>query len=138
MPSPDIFEWSNQIMYMGQDLLNPPSVEGWHSGVEWVNSGSLIKRTNFIAKMLSEAHHPGLRRMIDRVKSEATTPEALVDRCLDLLGPMEVMDKTKAELLAHAALNGDLVWDDDHSAESAQRVAEMMQLIVSTREYMFA
>ncbi len=76
--------------------------------------------------------------MIDRVKSEATTPEALVDRCLDLLGPMEVTDNTRAELLTHAASNGDLVWDDDHTAESAQRVAEMMQLIVSTREYMFA
>ena len=27
--------------YMGQDLLNPPSVEGWHTGKEWINSGSL-------------------------------------------------------------------------------------------------
>ena len=79
-----------------------------------------------------------MRSIIDRVKSEAITPEALVDMCLDLLGPMEVADNTRAELLTHAASKGDLIWDDQYSAESAQRVAEMLQLIVSTREYLFA
>ncbi|MCH7744937.1 MAG: DUF1800 domain-containing protein [Chloroflexi bacterium] len=138
LPSPKLFEWSNQIMYMGQDLLNPPSVEGWHTGVEWINSGSLMKRTNFLAEMVSEAHHPGIRSIIDYVKSEATTPDALVDRCLDILGPIEVADSTRAELLAHAASEGDLVLDDKDSPESARRIAEMLQLIMSTKEYMFA
>ena len=31
-PSPGIGEMSRQPSYMGQDLLNPPSVEGWHTG----------------------------------------------------------------------------------------------------------
>ena len=38
-----------QPTYMGQDLLNPPSVEGWHTGKEWINSGSLMSRINFTA-----------------------------------------------------------------------------------------
>ncbi len=138
LPSPKLFEWSNQIMYMGQDLLNPPSVEGWHTGVEWINSGSLMKRTNFLAEMVSETHHPGVRSIINHVKSEATTPEALVDRCLDILGPIEVADNTRAELLAHAASEGDLVRDDGDGSDSARRIAEMLQLIMSTKEYMFA
>lgn len=134
--SPQIFDHSNQIRYMGQDLLNPPSVEGWHSGVEWINSGSLINRTNFVAEMLSESYHPGVSNIIDRVKSEATTPQEFVDRCLDLLGPIEVGDVTMTELLAHADSGGNLGGDDDST--SSQRVAEMLQLIVATREYMFA
>src|SRR5262249_45820882 len=39
---PGYGELSMQPSYMGQDLLNPPSVEGWHTGQEWINSGSLM------------------------------------------------------------------------------------------------
>ena len=138
-PGPDIFNWSNQIMYMGQDLLNPPSVEGWHSGVEWVNSGALIKRTNFVAEMMSETKHQGVRDIIEHVRQNATTPETLVEECLDYLGPIEVTEGTMAELLKQANSEGDLVWNGPAStADSERRVAEMLQLIVSTREYMFA
>ncbi len=48
-PSPGIGELSMQPSYLGQDLLNPPSVEGWHTGSEWINSGSLMSRINFVA-----------------------------------------------------------------------------------------
>ena len=97
-----------------------------------------MKRNNCRAEMVSEAHQPGISSIIDYVKSEATTPDALVDRCLDILGPIEVADSTRAELLAHAASEGDLVLDDKDGSESARRIAEMLQLIMSTKEYMFA
>ena len=139
LPTPNSFDWSNQIMYMGQELLNPPSVEGWHYGAEWVTSGSLIARTNFVVEMLGETDRPGVRSIIDRVRKGASTPEALVDTCLDLLGPIEVGVDSRDELLGHATTEGDLSWTDaDDSAESERRVAEMLQLIASTREYMFA
>ena len=139
LPSPSSFDWSNQIMYMGQDLLNPPSVEGWHYGAEWVNSGALMTRTNFVAGMLGETDRPGVRSIIDRVRKGGSTPEELLDACLDLLGPVEVGASTREELLGHASAKGELSWNgDDESAESDQRVAEMLQLIASTREYMFA
>ena len=32
IPKPGYGELSMQPSYMGQDLLNPPSVEGWHTG----------------------------------------------------------------------------------------------------------
>ena len=135
LPSPNSFEWSNQIMYMGQDLLNPPSVEGWHYGPEWVNSGLLMTRTNFVADMLSETGRPGVRTIIDRVGGAASSPEQLVDSCLDLLGPFEVSASTKDELVAHAST---LTWSDGDKSGAEENVAGMLQLIVSTREYMFA
>jgi uncharacterized protein (DUF1800 family) len=139
LPTPNSFDWSNQIMYMGQELLNPPSVEGWHYGAEWVTSGSLIARTNFVVEMLGETDRPGVRSIIDRVQSGAPTPEALVDTCIDLLGPIDISVSGRDELLGHASTDGDLSWaDTDASAESERRVAEMLQLIASTREYMFA
>ncbi len=138
LPSPDIYDWANHITYMGQELLNPPSVEGWHSGVEWINSGALMKRTNFVADMVNEVDRPGIRKIIDRAQAEATSPEALVDACLDLLGPLQFNEGTRAELVAHAEQNCVCGRNGKSDAESAQQVAELLQLIVSTREYMFA
>ena len=139
LPGPEIFDYANHITYMGQELLNPPSVEGWHYGLEWINSGSLMKRANFVADMVGEPERPGVRALIERVREGDGSPEAVVDRCLDILGPVEATPKTRAELVAHAAREGDLRWNGgDAEAESARRVSELLQLIAATREYQFA
>ena len=138
LPTPEIFDWANNITYMGQELLNPPSVEGWHSGVEWINSGALMKRTNFVADTVNETHRPGIRKIVERVQEQAASPESLVDACLDLLGPLQFNEGTRAELVAHAAQKGVCGGNGKSDAESAQEIAEILQLIVSTREYMFA
>jgi hypothetical protein len=125
-----------QPTYMGQDLLNPPSVEGWHTGKEWINSGSLMSRINFTAQMVGDTSLPGVQFLINRIKARGTLqPEQLVDTALDLMGPLEVGIGTRQELLAHANEGGDLRWDDSAAAE--QRVAQLLQLVVATREYQF-
>ena len=96
-----------------------------------------MKRTNFVADMVNEVDRPGIRKIIDRAQAEATSPEAMVDACLDLLGPLQFNEGTRAELVAHAEQNG-VCGNGKSDAESAQQVAELLQLIVSTREYMFA
>ena len=66
------------------------------------------------------------------------TPKQLLDGCLDLLGPVEVMDKTYAQLLAHANQEGSLERDTaDGCSQFDRRVSEMFQLIVATGEYQF-
>ena len=97
LAGPEIFDYSNHITYMGQELLNPPSVEGWHSGVEWINSGSLMKRANFVADMVGEIDRPGVSAIIERVKSSGASPESAVETCLDLIGPVVVKDETRAK-----------------------------------------
>jgi hypothetical protein len=138
LPSLDVYDYCNQITYMGQDLLNPPSVEGWHYGAEWINSSSLMKRANFVADMVSQVDRPGVREILERVKLSGGSPESAVDTCIDLLGPVEVNDETRTELIDHAHVLGEFAWDEENEAKSAQRVAELLQLIVATREYQFA
>ena len=133
-PSPETLDWTGQIAHMGQDLLNPPSVEGWHNGVEWINSGTLMKRTNFISKLISDTRRPGVRAIIDRIKFAGINPEVVVNACLDIMGPMEVSRETRLELVEHAEKEGDFNWDT--SGEG--RLIELLQLLVSTREYQFA
>ena len=124
-----------QPAYMGQDLLNPPSVEGWHTGKEWINSGSLMARINFVAAQVGNPDLPGVQAIIERLKKQGTrTPEQLVDNCLDLLGPVEVGDDTKRELTEQAKQWGEIRWDGDAEAQNAaRRAAEMLQLIAARK-----
>jgi len=140
LPKPGYGELSMQPSYMGQDLLNPPSVEGWHTGSEWINSGSLMARINFVADQLGNQSLPGVRAIIERLKAKGTLePEQLVSECLDLLGPVEVREDTRRELNDQAKQWGRLNWDSEPNAQvAAKRATEMMQLIVATREYQFA
>ena len=81
LPKPGYGELSMQPAYMGQDLLNPPSVEGWHTGKEWINSGSLMSRINFVAAQIGNPDLPGVQAIINRLKAQGTkTPEQLVDQ----------------------------------------------------------
>jgi len=139
LPKPGYGELSMQPAYMGQDLLNPPSVEGWHTGKEWINSGSLMSRINFVAADIGNPDLPGVQAIIDRLKAQGTkTPEQLVDNCLDLLGQLELGADTKKELTDAAKTWGEIGWDNDTSAKNAtRRAAEMLQLIAATREYQF-
>jgi uncharacterized protein (DUF1800 family) len=123
-----------ECRYMGQDLLNPPSVEGWHTGKEWIDTGILVERVNFAAAQVGDTTKPGVRKIIGRLRAMGDlSPPAFVDACLDLFGPIEVSETARNALLDFARKGGDLRLDSDQAGE--QRVAEMLQLIVATREF---
>lgn len=128
-------EIAMQPTYMGQDLLNPPSVEGWHTGKEWINSGSLMSRINFTAEMVGNTKRPGVQFIVNRIKARGVlSPEQFVDTALDLMGPLEVGGQTKQELVEFANEGGELNWS---KPDAEGRVGQMLQLIVATREYQF-
>ena len=54
---------------MGQELLNPPTVEGWHTGKEWIDGGTLNERVNFAVEHVGDADKPGVQAIIDRLGS---------------------------------------------------------------------
>jgi uncharacterized protein (DUF1800 family) len=131
-----------QALYMGQGLLAPPTVEGWHEGVEWIDSGALVERVNFAARELGDVSRPGVRAIIERLAAEdggVLTPEQLVDRCLDLVGPISVDDDTRTALINLAAANGDLDLRQHQAGDDAEkRVGNMLRMIASTREFQLA
>jgi uncharacterized protein (DUF1800 family) len=138
-PAPGIGDLSRQPCYMGQDLLNPPSVEGWHTGAEWVNSGSLARRINFTADLVSDTSRPGIRSIVSRLEAQgALSAEQFVDRCLDLMGPLEVSPESRRELVEFAQEAGGLGWETEEASQaSTARVSELLQLIVALREYQY-
>jgi uncharacterized protein (DUF1800 family) len=127
----------NEPTYMGQALLDPPSVEGWHTGKEWINSGSLINRVNFVSEKVSNLELPGVQDIIRRVGStngHGMSADILVEGCLDQMGPLEVKEQTRAELVAQVESRGPVAASDE---DFSIRVGEVLSLIAGTREYQF-
>jgi Protein of unknown function (DUF1800) len=127
--------------YMGQQLLDPPSVEGWHTGSEWINSATLMSRVNFASRQFADVNKPGVRAIIDRVRALGTrqSPGSVVDACVDLMGPLTVDARTRQQLVDHVAAAGDVDFEaNGDSTSAAERIRELLQLIVATREYQLA
>src|SRR5918912_2949393 len=137
---PGLFEISQEPKYMGMDLMNPPTVEGWHTGHEWIDSGTLVERINFAAEYLGRTDLPGVQDMINRLmaRGESLSPEAFVDGCMDMLGCLNITEDTRRELVAHAQRGGEL----RHGAEAeraafTRRCGEMFQMLAATAEFQF-
>ncbi len=133
-PRAGVLATALECRYMNQDLLNPPSVEGWHTGKEWIDSGSMVERINFVADELGNPAHSGIRSIVDRLTAggESLGAADIVDGCLELLGWVILRDDNRAALVAQAAeaLEG--------GAAPEQVILNTLRMIGSTREYQFA
>jgi hypothetical protein len=140
-PEPGLHELAAAAVAMGQGLLNPPTVEGWHTGKEWIDGGTLTERVNFAVNQLADVSKPGMQAMVQRVRAKGSTltPEAFVDGCLELMGPLTVTERTRQALQRYATSGGELRFGTAAEDEaSTARVGRMLQLIVASQEYQFA
>ena len=126
--------------WQGQELLNPPSVEGWHTGAEWIDPGVLMRRVNFAARILGDTSIPGVQSIIKKILIQGNlSPEATVSACLDIMGPLEVSESTYSELMVLAEQGGSLDCSTDGALRnSIQKVSKILTLIAASRDYQFA
>ncbi len=135
-PDPGILQIGKEPTYMGQSILDPPSVEGWQTGTEWINSGSLLARVNFVADRVANTSLPGIQKIIQQMKDDGvTTPEQLLDAALEHMGFVELSDETRAQLMENASSSGNLDWSDLEAAGT--RIGETLALVGATTEYQF-
>ena len=130
VPRRDMIPRYRQSVWMGQELNNPPSVEGWHQGTEWIDTGALVERINFASEQLGDANKPGVKAMIDNIRKDGIqeiSPESLVDRCLDEMGALSVSDETRDTLVSFA--------EDERGRPN---VEQLLRLSASTREFQLA
>ena len=139
-PTPGINHYADAAGLMGQSLMMPLTVEGWLTGQAWIDGGTLNERVNFAVNEVADPDKPGIRDIFQRVASNggSLSPDEFVDKSLDLVGPLEVGDETRQELLEYATSEGDLTFGKDEDKERSEgRVVKMVQLIVSSREFQF-
>ena len=139
-PKPGMAPIGLEALYQGQALLDPPSVEGWHTGQEWIDSGSLLRRINFVANRVGDTSLPGVKSIVQRLATQdILTAQDFVDGCLDLMGPARIDDHSRQELIEHVVSGGPVNRGstEEEQATFARRVGGILQLIASTREYQF-
>jgi uncharacterized protein (DUF1800 family) len=131
---------AQEPVYMGQELYEPPTVEGWHYGNEWIDSGTLMERINWAAEWVGRTDLPGVKDIVDRLMSRgAMSPEEFVEGCLDLMGPIEVPEATLLNLVEFVEEGGALRNStEEERIAFTRRVGQMLQMIVSTQEFQFA
>jgi uncharacterized protein (DUF1800 family) len=125
---------------MGQMVYEPPSVEGWRTGQDWIEGGTLTERVNFAVDLVGDPSKPGVRDIVSRL-SEAGTPlppDQCVDQCLDLIGPLEVAEGDRDEFARYIG-DGTLRFETEaERTDSQSRIISVLQAIVASREYQFA
>jgi uncharacterized protein (DUF1800 family) len=143
--APGLNQLDGAARAMGQALMDPPSVEGWHTGKEWIDGGTLAERINFAVNQVKDTHKPGpagiLRRLSERASAAGRPlpPAELVDGCLELAGFLELSPESRQALLAFAESGGDLSFEDEAArSRSEARLGELLTLIVATPEYQLA
>jgi len=140
-PKPNSHEIAFAAGYMGQDLLNPPTVEGWHTGKEWIDSGALVERVNFAADRVGDISMPGVQRIIERLTTHGPVIESgkFLDLCLDLVGPVEVSEDRRSELMIYLDKQGPIKCGTSDEKQVFEKVTTgLLRLIVASREFQFA
>ena len=141
-PTLGVYQVAEQAFFMGQGLLMPPTVEGWHEAEEWIDSGALVERVNFVSQQLRDVSQSGVRAIIDRLSSldgGTLSPEELVDGCLDLLGPVDADEATRKGLTEYVAKEGPVHLRGAEAGDNSEkRVGDVLGLIAATREFQLA
>ena len=130
----------NVMEYMGQTLLNPPSVEGWHEGKEWINSGSIVERVNFAYDVWHNSESPEVKDVTGRLAPMGSLDSlTAVEACLDFMGPLLFTEKTaKQAIVDHVEKQGAITFGDESSGirkKAENRISEILALIASSKEY---
>ena len=137
-PGIRIIDRASQMKFMGQQLHSPPSVEGWHQGTEWIDTGNLVERMNFSTEQLGNPRSSGVKAMIDRIVADgghAMSAEHLVDACLGEMGAVAVSEQTRSALVGFASKSAEMPAGDTPDEQARQQVANVLQLAAATAEY---
>jgi len=138
-PRREMLDRHLQAVYMGQYLNNPPSVEGWHEGTDWLDTGTLVERVNFATQQMGDSKKPGVQAMISNIASSAEdgiSPERLVGECLDQMGALSVSEDTRRVLIDFASMGGgSAIVPGATDQQARQQIAAVLQMVASTQEF---
>ena len=126
--------------YMGQALCNPPSVEGWHTGEEWISSGALVDRVNFASQHIGNPDNDGVKHIVDRIRTDlrddAHTVGELIESCGNSDGITRISEDTIEGVL-------DLFSQEEVQVKGKDAkiliedgtILRVLEFMVSSREY---
>jgi uncharacterized protein (DUF1800 family) len=119
------------LINMGQQLYEPPDVNGWDLGAGWFSSGAMVARMNFAATLATNQRF-NLREI---GRGRAGTPDDLVDLMTDRLTAAPFSTEARRALAEYASAG--LNWTGS-DAQLLTKTAGLTHLIVGSGNYQLA
>jgi uncharacterized protein (DUF1800 family) len=113
---------------MGQNLFEPPDVNGWDAGKGWFSSGSMLARMNFAQSVASSRQ----TQLAAAAQPYAQSSEHVLSWALDSIRTAPMDDAFRADLGSYLVANGP--WTGS-TAQLQTKAPGLVRLIAGTPEY---
>ncbi len=98
--STNTFDLAEAMQTLGQGLLYPPSVKGWDGGRTWINSSTLLGRSNLVRSLITNEKtrfgKDSLRKYL--ASQKMTEPRKIIDHLEVLLFAVPVPEAAKERI----------------------------------------
>jgi uncharacterized protein (DUF1800 family) len=121
------------LSLMGEDLFDPPSVEGYKAGATWINSSTLLARANY-GGTVGAAQADALATEL--AAAPPASPAALVDHFIQRMGPVPIDAAVREELLSYVQAGRGTPWTGTRD-QLRLKIPGLIHLIAGTGEYAF-
>ena len=118
------------LLNMGQQLFEPPDVNGWELGPGWFSTGGMLARMNFAATLATN-QKVALREAARPYKA---TPEAMVDFAAGALSMPSLANDERDVLLSYVRSGGTWTGSD---AQLLNKAGGLFHLLTGSGEYQF-
>lgn len=118
------------LVNMGQQLYEPPDVNGWALAGEWFSTASMLSRMNFSATLMANQRF----NLQQASASARSSPEALLEAHLKRFTPSPLANETRTALLDYLRQGVTYPLSD---AQLASKASGLARLIVGSADYQF-
>jgi uncharacterized protein (DUF1800 family) len=113
---------------MGQQLYEPPDVNGWALGPQWFSTGAMLARMNFAATLMGNQKF----RLGRELAPYRQSPESVVDYMLNRYTFAPMASQVRDALVEYARAG--VLWTGS-DAQLNEKSAGLARLIVASSEY---
>ena len=120
----------NPLVNMGQQLYEPPDVNGWALGPEWISTASMLSRMNFASTLMSNQRF----NLQQASRDHRSSPEAMLDFQLRRFTPAPLSNEVRTALTDFLRQGAAYPLSD---AALASKASGLARLLVGSAEYQF-
>ncbi|MEJ7590271.1 MAG: DUF1800 domain-containing protein [Planctomycetaceae bacterium] len=111
--STNAFDLAEEMLTLGQGLLYPPSVKGWDGGRTWINSSTLLGRSNLVRTLITNDKTRFGKTTLKQylAAQKVTNPREIIDYLETVLFAVPVPEaaRERVEALMKSRSDGSLI-----------------------------
>jgi hypothetical protein len=116
------------LLNMGQQLFDPPDVNGWETGPGWFSTGGMLARMNFASVLVANQRF-ALR---DAARPSAATPDSLLTFVRSRLSLPVLAPSVESALIAYVQAGGTWVGSE---TQLLNKAGGLFHLLTGSGEY---